>query len=214
MRSMFVCAVGLAAAAAQADTIDLVVFENADNADVSGLDINVDIVDGGGGDVNFVFSSDSTTESFVSAIYVEMTNFSTGALANGAVVDESGATFTPPATPPNPPGAISNFGGPWGGILYSADMIPGNGNGIDIGDYVTLGFDLLNANTVQDIFDAAAADPALFRFAAHVQGIDGSSVWVTNGGGDMPPVVPLPPAGLAGLGLLGGLGVFRFVRRR
>jgi hypothetical protein len=86
---MFVCAVGLAAAAAQADSIDLFVFENADNADVSGLDINVDIVDGGGGDVNFVFSNDSTTESFVSAIYVEMTNFSTGALANGAVVDES-----------------------------------------------------------------------------------------------------------------------------
>jgi len=211
MRIAALCAIGMAASVATADQVNLFVFENDDGIDVSDLHINVDVVDAGGGTVEFVFSNDSTIDSFVSAIYIEATDFSTAAMANGAVVDESGATFTPPATPPQPAGSISGFGGPWGGNLFSADKIPGNGTGIDIGDYVTVGMDLINGYTYADVIDALE-EPIAFRFAAHVQGINGSSVWVTNGPID--EVVPLPPAAFAGAGLLALIGGVRFARRR
>ena len=211
MRIAALCAIGLTAAVASADTVDLFVFENNDGVDVSDLHISVDIVDAGAGKIDFVFNNDSTIDSFVSAIYVESTNFSTASLANGAVGAQSGADFAPPATPPTPPGSISAFGGAWGGNLFSADKAAGNGNGIDIGDWVTVGMDLMGGATAGDV-EGAMGDPALFRFAAHVQGINGSSVWVTN----IPAgeIVPLPPAAFAGAGLIGLIGAVRVARRR
>jgi hypothetical protein len=211
MRIAALCAIGLAASIATADQVDLFVFENADGVDVSNLDINVEVVDAGGGAIEFVFSNDSSIDSFVSSIYVESTDFSTAAMANGAIGDESGATFTPPATPEFPPGSISGSGGAWGGNLFSADKTPGSGTGIDVGDYVTVEMDLINGYTYGDVIDALG-EPVAFRFAAHVQGINGSSVWVTNG--PIGEIVPLPPAAFAGAGLLALMGGVRIVRRR
>lgn len=194
------CALCLAASA-QADRIDMYVFENADNADVSGLDLWVDVTDGGGGTIDFTFHNDSSIDSIVTDVYFEETAFA--AMFGGAITFESaGVDFSDGASPPNPPGSISAFGGAWAGNLYSADSnAPVSHNGIAVGELLTISFTLDGVN-VQDIIDALSSDPLGFRIAQHIQGLpQGASVWAVN----TPIVVPLAPAawmGLAGLGLL------------
>jgi len=209
-RWIAVAVAGTVAAPALADRIDLIVFENADGADVSALDLWVDVV-GAGSAVDLVFHNDSGMQSFVRSVYIESTAFSVAAMIDGELLSPqpAGVKFKQGATPPNPAGSIAGFGGAWGGNLFSAkaDKPGTNKDGIDPGESLTVRFDLADAG-IGDVLDALRSDPLGFRIAAHVQGLPcGESVWAVN----VPRAVPIPTASAMGLV---GLGVMALRRRR
>lgn len=196
------------AEAAHAERIDLFVFENEDNADVSGLDLWVDVTQIGS-QAQFVFHNDSTIASSVTTIYFEQTSLTAG-LGSAAIIDESGVSFSPGGTPNNPPGSLDNFGGDWGGALFrfGADN-PRPQNGIRPGDSLTIAIDLDSVSFLDLLFGLQSG---AWRIAQHVQALpDDASVWTTT-------VVPVPAAfwpaamGLAGVAGLGYLRRRRAVR--
>ncbi|MFG0241379.1 MAG: VPLPA-CTERM sorting domain-containing protein [Phycisphaerales bacterium JB054] len=200
---------GAASSVASADRIDLVVFENADDADVSGLSLWVDVIDRGT-HADFVFHNDSTISSFVRSVYIEGTSFADDALDNGRVgaSQQDGVSFVEGGSPPNPAGSIKHFGGNWQGNLFSSKADKGGSgkDGIDEGEQLVLQFDY-DQVTFAELMSSLTSDEPGFRIAQHVQGLpDGSSVWTKN---DNTPenVVPLPSGAamsLAGLGLIAG----------
>jgi MYXO-CTERM domain-containing protein len=196
---------GLAAAAvacaAQAQSLTLSVFENADGVDVSGLSLTVDLIDNGS-TVDFVWRNHSSVGNLVN-IYVEATNSSVGLLSNPLLVGGAGTSYSPGSSPINPAGSIANFGGAWGGSFFSAspDTPQPNANAINPGETLTTRFDL--NGSFSDLLDALSA-PATLRLAGHVRSVgpDGqSSVWVVS-----------PTPGTAGLLVMAGLAAAR--RRR
>ncbi len=182
--------------------IDMFVYENADNVDTDLIDVWVEINDLGG-QIEFVVGNDSVTGD-VTSIYFEDTAFSSGALLNGAIVDNADVEMSPNATPPNPAGSINGvLGGVWGGNIYSVDPDnPGSvANSLNSGEQVSFVFDLGSASYA-DILSALTSDPAGFRIATHVQrvGDNDASLWT---------VVPAPASAS-----LMGLGGLLMVRRR
>lgn len=176
-------AVGLAAilaVPASATRVDLLVYENADNANTAVLDLWVDVLPSVGG-VDFVFHNDGT-DGVVTAVYFEGSAFA-GALSGGVISAESaGVDFSVGATPPNPaqPGFL--YGGSWLGNLFSADANPPpSTKGINHGgtETLTISFSLSGA-TVADV--VAALNDGSFRIAQHVQSIGTGdfSVWTIN----------------------------------
>lgn len=169
------------ASAAQAERIDLGIFENADGADVSELDLWLDVLPAGADQVDFVFHNDSAIPSIITAVYVEASDFATLALAAPQIVSQSaGVSFAQGATPPSPAGSIQFFGGDWNS-LYTADAdspAPAHGINAGLGETLTLRFDLVGGATPGDIVAAITDDPARLRIAQHIQALPGgSSVW-------------------------------------
>lgn len=213
MRTTLVAAivVGVAGSAALAERIDLFVYENSNGADVSGLDLWVDVVDRGSY-AEFTFHNDSSISSFVRSIYIEKTSFSNSSLEDGAIVEPQpvGVKFINGGSPPNPAGSIRHFGGEWQGNLLAVKARSGGSNkdGIDQGEYVGLRFDY-DGITFQDLLDALSGDTPAFRIAQHVQGLPyGYSVWTMNDGGR---IVPLPSASAMAMV---GMGLVSLRRRR
>jgi len=198
--------------AAVADRVDLAVFENADDADVSGLDLWVGVV-ADGESIDFTFHNDSSIGSVVTSVYFESTGFSLDCLDDGEVSFESaGVDFSDGATPPSPPGSIAGYGGSWGGNLYAADAdSPSPAKGVGVGELLTISFEMDDECSLEEVLGALQSDPAAFRIAQHVQGLpNGSSVWLVN----TPTLVPLPAtAWMGGVGLLLPLGL-AVARRR
>ena len=176
-------AAGGFAGSASATRVNLGVYENANNASLLGIDLWVDVVDGPGSTVDFVFHNDSTAPAFISAIYFENKPASSG-LSGGAIFAQSaGVNFSPPATPPNPaqPGFL--FGGSWAGNLLSLDAnSPSPTNGINHGglESLTVRFNATGTNAAA-VSASLRSNPAGFRIAQHVQGLTGGfSVWTIN----------------------------------
>ncbi|MBX3323253.1 MAG: hypothetical protein KF757_09715 [Phycisphaeraceae bacterium] len=172
----FLTVVGIAALAGAGVRVDLIVYENADNADVSILDLWVNLVDGGTY-VDFTFHNDSTGSATVANVYFEANSLMSG----GSIVGQSaGVSFTDGGSPPNPaqPGFL--FGGAWGGNLYSASANPPPSmNGIDPGETLTVRFTLVGS--FADVL--AAVQPNAIgglRIAQHVINLGEFSVWTIN----------------------------------
>ncbi|MCE7970504.1 MAG: PEP-CTERM sorting domain-containing protein [Leptolyngbya sp. PLA2] len=187
--------VAVCAGSAFADRVDLFVYENADNADVGGLDLWADLVDGGTY-IDITFYNDSTASSVVTAIYFEKFSGLTG----GSIVFESaGVDFSDGATPPNPAQPGLNYGGSWSGNLYSTDANPPPAhNGINHGgtESLTIRFDYAGGTTFGDVKSALTASDPTWRIAQHVQGLPGGySVWSIS----VPAPGSLALVGLAGL---------------
>ncbi len=202
MKLKILCVVGATATLASAQRFDLFVYENADDADVSGLDLYFEVFDQGGA-IDFVFHNDSTDPGFVSAVYFEDT-FS--GLTNGHVFDETvGVDFEEGATPHKPAQPGVDFGGAWSGNIFDADAeSPSPQNGINAGvdELLTIRFDL-DGISFDDVVGALSADPRELRIAQHVQGfVNGQSVWTVN--------VPAPATLIA----FGGLAAIANRRRR
>jgi hypothetical protein len=208
-RLLAAAAVAACASAASAERVDLLIFENVTNTPTTGLDLWVDVTDGGT-HVDFTFHNDSTVSSIITSIYVENTAFTSAAFSSAAIVAQSaGVSFSAGATPPNPPGSISGWGGAWGGNVFSADNDPPASKGINPGEWLTIRF-ALAGYAFADVIDELSSDPVGFRIAEHIQSIgqDSVSMWGVNGPIES-SVVPLPPAAWSGLALLGLAGIAR-----
>lgn len=187
----------LAAAAlpAGATRVDLLVYENADGADESLLDLWVDVTDSAG-KVNFTFHHDGA-DGVVGNVYFENTAAVMGLLTSPTISFQSaGVSFSSGSAPPNPaqPGFL--FGGTWAGNLFSAQAgNPKPANGINHG-----GAELLTVSFSASGIDAAGVVAALnngsFRIAQHVLSIGTGefSVWTVN-----PAPGSLALLGVAGL---------------
>ncbi|MBX3322091.1 MAG: hypothetical protein KF757_03775 [Phycisphaeraceae bacterium] len=179
--------------------VDLFVYENSDNGDVSMIDLWVDVVDSGSF-VDFVFRNDSTGPATVANVYFEMNSL----LSGGSVHAQSGGvSFSTGGNPPNPAQPAFLYGGAWGGNLYRAGANPPPSfNGIDPGETLTIRFSLVGSYA--DV--VAALQPNAtdgFRIAQHVISVnDDFSIWTIN----------TPTPGGAAVLALGGLVAMR--RRR
>ncbi len=201
-------ALGIAASGANAERIDLFVFENSDGANIAGLNLWVDVVDRGD-HAEFVFYNDSTIPSFVRSFYLEETDFSEDAIEDVEIADDqqNGVRFKKGGSPKKPTGAIKHFGGKWQGNLFAGkSKKSGSGkDGIDAGERLVIEFELDDIDFAT-LMNGLTSETPEFRIAQHVQGLSGGySVWTLNTPGGR--VVPLPSAAmmsLAGLGLVAG----------
>lgn len=205
-------ALGIAASAATAERIDMFVFENADGANVAGLDLWVDVVDRGE-HAEFVFYNDSTISSFVRSVYLEETDFSDDAIEDVEIADDQqdGVRFKNGGSPKNPAGAIKHFGGKWQGNLFAGkSRKSGSGkDGIDAGERLVIEFELDDIDFAT-LISGLTSDTPTFRIAQHVQGLPGGeSVWTKNTPNGR--IVPLPSAAMMSLA---GLGMVATRRRR
>lgn len=215
-------AVAALAAGAAANTVPFVVYENDNFADVSGLNLFVDITDAGNDKVTFRFENQSNNGAIITELYFENTVFSSGSLLGGSVSDShSNVNFGDPESPHpsnKTPGGFSDI--KWGDgppphntTLYFAARDSGSGgidNGIGMGEWLEVTFDVVGGVTASDIaaamakslIDSYVADG--FRIAQHVQSIgsNGDSVWTIS-------YIPTPSAAF-----LGAAGLLVLARRR
>lgn len=208
------CAAGLAATAS-GTTLSLNVYENADNADLTGLSLWVDITAGVGDTVDFRFRNESVAPNATASIvniYFEKSR-GTSLIENGTRGATVGSVnFVDEGNPQNPaPGSLNwNDTSQW----FSAETpqpppppIGGlAGAGIGKDESLTITFDLIGGATVSNVVSAIISGD--FRIAQHVIALgDGGSVWTVTDS----VIIPLP--GAAGLGAL-GLGLVAVRRRR
>jgi hypothetical protein len=200
--AIFSLAAAMPVQATPINIMDQVVFENSDHVSTKGLNLSVEIIDGGN-HVDFVFENNSTIASVITDIYVESTCFSSKYLKHGTIVtpEQAGVDFGDGTSPPKPAGSIKDYGGKWSGNLISVGAVsPSSKNGIDPGESLTLRFDYCGID--YDDLMIALSDPQQFRIVEHVQGLPGgASIWTRS-----TPIheVPLPSTlVLMGVGLFG-----------
>ena len=196
--------------AAEAVFLPFGIFENGGGIDVTPLDLWVDVLDHGANTVDFVFGNDSELSSCVTDVYFERTDLWESLLYDPLIINSYGVVFMEDAHPSNPPGSIADHGGPWGGVLFSAQAIPppidhGINNGVGETLTIRFGYDGEFATLV-----SALSYPGGLRIVEKIQGVgDGGedSVW-----GVTP--VPEPATSLFLVSALILASGSRFIRRR
>ncbi|MBX3354479.1 MAG: PEP-CTERM sorting domain-containing protein [Phycisphaeraceae bacterium] len=199
------CVMSIGASLANASvTLPIAVYNNAGGASLSGLNVTVNISDGGSFALFSIQNNSSglNAAAVVTGIYFESTAFSSAFLGAG-VLDApfmTGVNYSPGATPGNPAGGMSPS---WGGNKFTAGPAsPPTANGVNSGEEVGVRFAYLGGMDFATLTTALVTDPSLFRVAMHIQsvGFDAQSVWGIT--------VPAPGA-LALLGAAGGLSLRR-----
>jgi MYXO-CTERM domain-containing protein len=205
-------AVGLAAGIAEAGPVyGFTRITNNGSQDVASQ-LTVEVEAAGANQVDFIFRNSGPLASSITDIY-----FDDGSLLGIASIINGGAgvDFSQGASPGALPGGSAvNFNTSAG---FSADSnSPAQPMGVNPGEMVTIRFDLIGGQDINDTLAAMAlslANPGAdvlggLRIGIHVQGLpDGQSDGFVNGGGagGGGPMIPLPSAGamgLAGLGLI------------
>ena len=205
--------VGIAVAGpASAMSFSLLTYENADNADLDGLNLWFDVLDGGS-HVDFTFYNSSSIASTVANIYFESRGAGLDLGAASIQEESAGVAFGAGGSPHNPaPGT----GLDWAGTQarFRADN-PAPQNGINNNlppadaEWLTIRFDYGSTDYTSLISDLGTGE---FRVAQHVTGLP-SSIWTASHPVTDP--VPLPPsAWLLGSGLLAWVGTNRMRRRK
>jgi hypothetical protein len=187
-------------------------YENADNADVSDLNLWFDVTDGGTF-VDFAFYNGSTTASIITNIYFESSGAGLQLGASSIEEESAGVDFSPGGNPANPvQNAID-----WAGTeanFRARNPAPHNGIGISsptaTDEWLKIRFDYGQSGYSDVISDLQSGD---FRVAQHVTGLP-SSIWTVSSEGPTDPV-PLPASiWLLGSGLISWAGSRRLARRR
>jgi hypothetical protein len=186
------------------------------NTGVTQLFVGVSAV--GSNQVAFRFFNTGPNPSSICDIY-----FDDGSLLGiASITNQAGVAFSEGASPKNLPGGNAINFAVTKGFLADSDP-PVQPMGVNPGEQVIIKFDLINGLGFADTITAMDKGlllgshsndnplPINLRIGIHVQGFDGGgSESFVNG----PPVVPLPPAVMAGSVLLGGVGLRRWSRAR
>ncbi len=188
----------------QAETFsfDCITDNLAGDCQIGESQLLVDITDAGNNMVDFTFSNSGTSNSTISEIY-----FDDGTLLGitSIATSSAGVKFSPGATPPDLPGGNAVGFEVTAGFLADADN-PAPKKGVNIGEWVTISFSLINGKTYQDTIDAMGTE---LRIGLHVINFDsgGSESFVAPSGVSE---VPVPAAAwLFSSALLGLAGVSR-----
>lgn len=139
---------------------------------------------------------------------VDATNWSvTDLVGSTNFVRPSGPPGPPDVTPPSPGGGLAPP--PWQGNFFAMEPAdPGqNLNSLNTGESLQLTFNHDGTFVLADLINAMTVGQ--LRLVQHYQsfGPGGDSEWLVT-------VIPLPPAGWAGLGTLALIAGVRGVRRR
>lgn len=198
LSSMAVCGI---ACTAHAQAFSFQVFENDSGTDTTGLEINLELVDGGSY-VDFNITNNSTIGGIATMVLVEQSDVTSLFNGNQISADGVGSNWGMGSTGSTPPGSLAHTSGPWSGTYMNAEAIPSPViHGIDSGESLTLRFDL-GGTSYSDVLSAVASQD--LRLVTHIQALgtnDDQSVWGVT--------VPAP-----GTLALGGFAAFGLAVRR
>ena len=198
---------------ASAMSFTLITYENADGADLDGLNLWFEVEDSGSY-VDFTFYNSSTIASNVANIYFERNGAGLDLGASSIHGESQGVDFRSGGAPGNPaPGGGSLD---WSGTaarFRAENPAPHNGTGnTDAGasaEWLTIRFEYGSSSYASVISDLESGE---FRITQHVTSMP-QSIWTVSGGVTDP--VPLPATvWLLGSGLLGWVGANRVRRRK
>ena len=139
-------------------------------------------------------------------------------LGIASIVEGPGVQFSQGATPSNLSGG-NQLSPPFVTTAdFSADADSGAKNGVHVGEFVEVIFDLKSGQQYADVLNALNLGGATggLRIGIKAQGFSGggSETFVNGGGGGNPPVIPLPASVWGGLALLGAVGAFKVRARK
>lgn len=191
-RGSLLAVMALAGASAFGQTFSFAIFENQAGVDVSGVAIDLTLVESGG------------------HVDLILTNNSVGGVATRFLIEDHdllasfdispigiGADWSPGSTSSNPPGSLQHFSGPWAGTFGNAQADPSPiANGLHSGESLTLSLGL-SGGSISDLADAIRSEQ--LRIVTHIQALGengGQSVWGVT--------VPSPSTvGIVGLAVIG-----------
>ena len=198
-------------ASASAYTVDFYAYSN-NSGDTSGINNTATLAADASTFTVTLFNN--STSGVITNFYIESNSMFAG-VSVGSIQNTAGVKFQEGGSPPSPGGIGDTAGGAWdngsNGFRFKAKS-PGPHNGINVGESLTIVFNHDGSFSLNALI--AALNNNEIRMAQHFlsYGPKGESEWLRNNGSTV-VIIPLPPAALAGLGMLGLLAGVRTARR-